>query len=53
MAVILTCPVVAVILTMYFYWLLHKYCNFSKVWHKLPDGGPNGQKHVGAHKDIF
>jgi hypothetical protein len=28
-------------------------CNFSKVQHKLPDDGPDGPKHVGAHKEIF
>ena len=28
-------------------------CNFSKVRHRLPDGGPNGLKHVGAIMRYF
>jgi len=28
-----------------FYWLFPQNRNFSKVWHRLPDDGPGGQKH--------
>jgi hypothetical protein len=28
-------------------------CNFSKAQRKLPEDGPDGPKHVGAHIEIF
>jgi len=36
-----------------FYWSTPHYCSFSKAQHKLPEDGPIGPKHVGAHTEIF
>jgi hypothetical protein len=41
------------IITMYFYWLILQKCNFSKAQRKLPEDGPDGQKHVEANTEIF
>jgi len=40
-------------ITMYFYWSIPQYCNFSKAQHTLPEDGPVGPKYVGANKGIF
>jgi len=28
-------------------------CNFSKAWHRLPEDGPDGPKHIGANMRYF
>ena len=43
----------AELITMYFYWLIPQNCNFSKVWHRLPEDGPIGPKHVGVNMTYF
>jgi len=45
-------PFTTTLLT-YFYWLFPQNCNFSKVWHRLPDDGPGGPKHVGTIMRYF
>ena len=47
------CHNTALLITMYFYWLLLQNCNFSQAQYKLPEDGSNGPKHVQANIRYF
>jgi hypothetical protein len=47
------CHNTALLITMYFYWLFLQKFNFSQAQCKLPEGGPNGPKYVGANIRYF